>query len=183
MAVLDLLDIVEEHREKLYAFIHSRVPGEEDSWDILQDVFTTLTARWNLGETLEDGAAWLFKVARNKIVDLYRRRSRSEISLEAILGSDGDGFTAELKDPNGTDPGEYNGRSDLRGILLQVIRDLPPEQRDIFKQTELEGRKFREIALESGVPMGTLLTRKRYAVLKLHKAIRSYESEGKGDEL
>lgn len=181
MAVLDLLDIVNEHREKLYAFIRSRVPGEEDSWDILQDVFAALTARWNLGDTLEDGAAWLFRVARNRIVDLYRQRSRSEISLEGVLGIDREGFSAELEDPDGTDPSEHDGRSELRGVLLSAIRELPPEQREILKQTELEGRKFRVVAQESGVPIGTLLARKRYAVQKLNDAIRSYESEGKGD--
>lgn len=170
----NLLNTIEEHTDRLHAFIRSRVGGEEDSWDVLQDVFTALTVRWNLGEALEDGAAWLFRVARNRIVDLYRRRSRSELSLEDVLGFDGDEGMVDLLDDDTDHPDEEHGRSELRAVLLKVIRNLPPEQREVFLQTELHGRKYADISEETGVALNTLLSRKRYAVLRLREAMDAY---------
>ena len=170
----NLLNTIEEHGDRLHAFIRSRVSADEDSWDVLQDVFTALTARWNLGEALEDGAAWLFRVARNRIIDLYRRRSRSDLSLEDVLGFDGDDGMGDLLDPSADSPDEEHGRNELRQVLLRAIRDLPSEQREVFLQTELHGRKYADISEETGVALNTLLSRKRYAVLRLREAMDAY---------
>lgn len=170
----NLMNTIEEHTDRLHAFIRSRVSVEEDSWDVLQDVFTALTARWNLGEALEDGAAWLFRVARNRIIDLYRSSSRSEVSLEELLGLDGEGAISDLIDPGAAAPEEENQRMELREVLLKVIRNLPPEQREVFLLTELHGRKFADISEETGVALNTLLSRKRYAVLRLREAMDAY---------
>lgn len=180
MSVSDLLDIVQEYQERLHAFIRKRVSSEEDAWDVLQDVFAALTARWNLGDVLDDAAAWLFRVARNRIVDLYRMRSRDDLSLEVLMGLDGE-ETGGPEDPSGSSPESENDCDELRRRLLGVLRDLPPEQREILKQTELMGRRFSEVARETGLPLGTLLARKRYAVLRLKEAMRSFEREGRGD--
>jgi RNA polymerase sigma factor (sigma-70 family) len=173
----DLRDLIDKQYGRLHAFIRSRVPGEEDSWDILQDVFTALTARWNIGDALEDASAWLFRVARNRIADLYRRRSRRDASLEQLLGVDGEGFSGDLSDTLADGPDDLDQRIELRNLLLGVIRNLPPEQREAFVQTELRGRRFADISRETGIPLNTLLARKRYAVLKLRSAISDYEEK------
>jgi RNA polymerase sigma factor (sigma-70 family) len=180
VAMSDLLDMVEEYQDRLHAFIRRRVGSEEDSWDVLQDVFMALTTRWNLGDAFDDAAAWLFRVARNRIVDLYRRKCRDDLPLEVLMGLE-EGEAGELEDPAGSSPESEEESSELRRRLLRTLRDLPPEQRDILKLTELQGWRFEDIARETGIPMGTLLARKRYAVQKLRKVMRSFEREGKGD--
>ena len=82
-----ILDHLDEEMDRMLSFIRSRVSSEEDSWDILQDVFLAFYKRWNLGDVFEDAVAWLFRAARNRIIDFYRRRSRGEISLEELQRS------------------------------------------------------------------------------------------------
>ena len=159
--------------DRILSFVRSRVSSEEDSWDILQDVFLAFYTRWNLGDVFEDTLAWLFRTARNRIIDLYRKRSgRREISLEQLQGTDDDpdGFS-HLIDTDGATPEEEHRRRELREMLIRAIADLPPEQREVFLLTELEGKKYAEISEATGVPLNTLLSRKRYAMRKIRERV------------
>lgn len=172
MAINSMLELIDEETDRLFAFIRSRVSNEEDSWDILQDVFLAFYSRWNLGEVFEDVVAWLFSVARNKIVDLYRRRTRGEISLEELCrGSEENGYLIDLIGTQSSDPEQEFRRVELRQLLIEAINELSPEQREVFLLTELHGKKFSEISEKTGVPLNTLLSRKRYAIQKLRKRI------------
>jgi RNA polymerase sigma factor (sigma-70 family) len=156
-----LTDIVNRERSRLRSFIRRRVPDPRDAEDILQDVFYALVEANHLLMPIEHVTGWLFRVARNRIADLFRERAPVELDVEDLLPS-----------PDAGPEAEY-----ARGVLLealeQAIADLPPEQRDVFVGHELEGRSFREMAAESGVGINTLLSRKRYAVLRLRERLRS----------
>jgi RNA polymerase sigma factor (sigma-70 family) len=156
-----LTDIVNRERSRLRSFIRRRVPDPRDAEDILQDVFYALVEANHLLMPIEHVTGWLFRVARNRIADLFRERAPVELEVEDLLPS-----------PDAGPEAEY-----ARGVLLealeQAIADLPPEQRDVFVGHELEGRSFREMAAESGVGINTLLSRKRYAVLRLRERLRS----------
>ena len=168
-----MLELMDQEADRLLAFIRSRVSSEEDSWDIMQDVVMALWSRWNVGDIVENAVAWLFGVARNKIVDYYRRRrTRGEASLDRLLEeADGEPIF-EMADLSSSGSPEREAlRQELRNALLEAMRALPQEQRDVFVRTELDGQKFREIARETGVPINTLLSRKRYAVLKLRQSL------------
>jgi len=159
-----LTDVVNRERSRLRRFIRRRVPDPRDAEDILQDVFFALVEANRLLMPIEHVTGWLFRVARNRIADLLRERSTVELELEDLLPS-----------PDAGPEAEY-----ARGVLLetleQAIAELPPEQRDVFIGHELEGRSFKEMAAKSGVGVNTLLSRKRYAVLRLRERLRrTYE--------
>jgi RNA polymerase sigma factor (sigma-70 family) len=155
-----LTDIVNRERSRLRSFIRRRVPDPRDAEDILQDVFYALVEANHLLMPIEHVTGWLFRVARNRIADLFRERAPEELGVEDLLPS-----------PDAGPEAEY-----ARGVLLealeQAIADLPPEQRDVFVGHELEGRSFKEMAAESGVAINTLLSRKHYAVLRLRERLR-----------
>jgi RNA polymerase sigma factor (sigma-70 family) len=158
--------------DRLLSFIRTRVSSEEDSWDILQDVFLAFYSRWNLGEVFEDTVAWIFRVARNRITDLYRRRARGDISLEGLQRSDNGSDDFEgLIDTRAATPEEEHYRKELRELLISAIADLPQEQREVFLLTELHGKKYSEIQEMTGIPLNTLLSRKRYAVQKIREKV------------
>jgi RNA polymerase sigma factor (sigma-70 family) len=169
---LGILDGLDREMDRVLSFIRARVNSEEDAWDILQDVFLAFYRRWNIGEVIEDALAWLFRTARNRIIDLYRSRGRHEVSLEELQSSrhDPDGFR-ELIDTGTATPEEEHYRRELREMLLKVISELPDEQRQVFLLTELEGMKYSEISEMTGVPLNTLLSRKRYAIMKIREKV------------
>jgi RNA polymerase sigma factor (sigma-70 family) len=156
-----LTDIVNRERSRLRSFIRRRVPDPRDAEDILQDVFYALVEANHLLMPIEHVTGWLFRVARNRIADLFRERPPEALEVEDLLPSPDAGPEAEYV------------RAALLETLEQAIADLPPEQRDVFVGHELEGRSFREMAAESGVGINTLLSRKRYAVLRLRERLRS----------
>lgn len=174
-----LAELIEREAGALSAYIRARVSSEEDSLDVMQDVFLALCSRWNMVEALDNAAGWLFVVARNRIVDLYRRRGRRESSLEALFGDCGDGGDACIADPAGVTPCEDAARLALRADLLAALDALPPEQRRIFLQIEIEGRRYADISAETGVPVNTLLSRKRRAMLTLKARM---DPAGKGGD-
>ena len=155
-----LADVVNRERSRLRSFIRRRVPDPRDAEDILQDVFYALVEANRLLMPIEHVTGWLFRVARNRITDLFRARTLESLELEDLLPS-----------PDAGPEAEY-ARAVLLESLEQAIGDLPAEQRDVFVAHELEGRSFKEMAAATGVGVNTLLSRKRYAVLRLRERLR-----------
>ena len=152
--------IVRREESRLRNFIRRRVADPRDAEDVLQDVFAELVEANQLLMPIEHISGWLFRVARNRIIDLFRRKKGESLELEDLLPSTDAGPDAEL------------ARATLLDELEAAIAELPKEQRDVFVAHELEGRSFKEMADESGVSINTLLSRKRYAVLHLRERLR-----------
>ena len=153
--------VVRREESRLRNFIRSRVADPLDAEDIMQDVFAELVEANALLMPIEHMSGWLFRVARNRIIDLFRKKKGESLELEELLPSQDAGPDAEL------------ARGMLLDALETAIAELPKEQRDVFVAHELEGRSFKEMAEESGVSINTLLSRKRYAVLHLRERLRA----------
>lgn len=165
---------VEREQKRLFRFIRERVPQEADAEDILQDVFYQFV-NTSITEPIEQTAAWLFRVATNKITDWYRKRKTQPFS-SFITGDDEDdeanlGPEYKLFAPD-TDPGELYLRSLVVEEFEAALEELPEEQRIVFVMHELEDKSFKDIAALTGDSVNTLLSRKRYAVLFLRKRLQ-----------
>ncbi|MBL8112790.1 MAG: sigma-70 family RNA polymerase sigma factor [Acidobacteria bacterium] len=166
--------IARDERVRLLDFIRRRVPDPSDAEDIVQEVFFELVEANRLLMPIEHVTAWIFRVARNRITDLFRKKKPDPFS-DATL-DDGEGGLLGIEDllpsPDAGPDAVY-----ARGVLLAeleaAIRDLPAEQRAVFVAHELEGRSFKELAAETGTNLNTLLSRKRYAVLNLRARLQS----------
>jgi RNA polymerase sigma factor (sigma-70 family) len=171
-------EIVSEERARLRNFIRRRVPDPADSEDILQEVFYKLVEANRLLMPIDHVTGWLFRVARNRITDLFRKSQRREVSSTVEVGNDEGSLQLEdlLPSPDAGPEALY-----MRGVLVDELEaaldELPDEQRDIFIAHELDGRSFKELSAESGVNVNTLLARKRYAVLHLRKRLQSVYEE------
>ena len=176
-----IADVIAREEPGLRSFIRRRVSREADAEDLLQEVFFELVRAHRLLLPIDFVTGWLYRVARNRITDLFRKK-RPEAFSEAALTTD-DGELLELEDllpaPDAGPEAEY-----LRNLLIDELRraiaELPPEQREVFVAHELEGRSFKEIAAESGVNLNTLLSRKRYAVLQLREKLQGIHDEFSG---
>src|SRR5688572_9009435 len=160
-------EVVKRERSRLRNFIRRRVPDPRDAEDILQDVFYELVEANRLLMPIDHVTGWLFRVARNRITDLFRARRPEVLELDDLLPSPGAGPEAEY------------ATALLLEALEQAIAELPPEQRDVFIGHELQGRSFKEMAAATGVGVNTLLSRKRYAVLRLRERLRRTYDEMK----
>ena len=171
-------EVVDREQSRLRSFIRRRVPDPRDAEDILQDVLYELVEANRLLMPIEHVTGWLFRVARNRITDLFRRRRPESLGESAI--ADADGEPARLEDllPSPDDGPEalYVRRMLLEDLEL-AIEKLPKEQRDVVIAHELEGRSFKEIAAETGVNVNTLLSRKRHALLQLRKRLQDIHDE------
>jgi RNA polymerase sigma factor (sigma-70 family) len=164
-----LAETIRRETARLQSFIRSRVSDPGDAEDILQEVFYELVEADRLMEPIEQVGAWLFRVARNRITDLFRKKKPGYLddtpTLQELLPS-----------PDAGPDAEY-----ARGVLLEEIEDalddLPSEQREVFVAHEMEGRSFKELAAEKGVSVNTLLSRKRYAVLHLRERLQEIYDE------
>jgi RNA polymerase sigma factor (sigma-70 family) len=172
-------DAVTRDYAGLRKFIRQRVADAGDAEDILQDVFYELVEAYRMMKPIEQVTAWMFRVARNRITDLFRRKRREEqrkapspvteegavLRLEEFLPSAAAGPDAEY----------------LRGVLLEeldsALDELPEEQREVFVAHELMGYSFNEISAQTGVSVNTLGSRKHYAVLQLRKRLRAIYDE------
>lgn len=165
--------IVAETRVRLRNFIRRRVPELADAEDVLQEVFCELVEANRLLMPIEHVTGWLFRVARNRITDLWRRKRTESLDAAAAGGADGEGLRLEdlLPSPEAGPEARYLHAALLEELEL-AIEELPAAQREVFIAHELEGRSFQELATESGVSINTLLSRKRYAVLHLHERLR-----------
>jgi RNA polymerase sigma factor (sigma-70 family) len=158
-------------RKRLFDFIRRRVRTEADAEDILSDVFYQLVASYSVTEPIEKMTSWLLTVSRNKIIDWYRKRKPESFRQHIDESAMPLNLEDILFDP-GQNPDVLYARSLVWTELADALEDLPDEQRDVFVMHELEGKSFKEIAELTGVPVNTLLSRKRYAVLYLREALQ-----------
>ena len=166
-------------RVRLRNFIRSRVPDPGDAEDVLQDVFYELVEAYRLMKPIEQVTAWLFRVARNRITDLFRRRVR-ETQRSAPLTHTDEGdtlLTPDLLPSPDADPESSYARQMLFEELDEALEELPDEQREVFVAHELMGYSFKELAAQTGVSVNTLLSRKHYAVLYLRRRLQSIYNE------
>src|SRR5438105_3025601 len=173
-------EVVEREQSRLRNFIRRRVPDPRDVEDILQDVFYELVEANRLLMPIEHVTGWLFRVARNRITDLFRKRKPESLSDNAMERDDAGEEQLEFEDllPSpAAGPETLYARNVLLDQLVLAVGELPEEQRRVFVAHELEGRSFKEIAAETGVGVNTLLSRKRYAVLHLRERLQSIYDE------
>src|SRR6266581_2546349 len=171
-------EVVKREQSRLRNFIRRRVPDPLDAEDILQDVFYKLVEANRLLMPIEHVTGWLFRVARNRITDLWRKKKPESFS-DAAVADEGD-EVLQLEDllpsPDAGPEALY-----VRNVLLDELElaldELPDEQREVFVAHELEGRSFKELSAESGANVNTLLSRKRYAVLHLRERLQSIYDE------
>lgn len=172
-----IADVVAREQSRLRNFIRRRVPDPRDAEDILQDVFYELVEANRLLMPIDHVTAWLFRVARNRIVDLFRKKRPEHLS-DAVVSEDGEPLRIEDLLPSpGAGPDAAYARHLLLDELELAIDELPEEQRDAFVGHELEGRSFKEMAAETGVSINTLLSRKRYAVRHLRARLQRIYDE------
>ena len=171
-------EIIAQQRSRLRNFIRRRVPDPSDAEDIVQEVFYELVEANRLLMPIEHVTGWLFRVARNRITDLLRKKKPVAFSDAAVEGEGGEVLQFEdlLPSPDAGPEALY-----FRNVLLDELElaldDLPDDQRDVFVAHELEGRSFKQMAAETGVSVNTLLSRKRYAVLHLRERLQTIYDE------
>jgi RNA polymerase sigma factor (sigma-70 family) len=166
-------------RSKLASFIRQRVRDASDAEDILQDVFHDFVRAYRLPEPIEKASAWLFRVARNRIVDRFRKkRDRPASGVLADPDDSESEYRLDLALPAlDAGPEAMFARSLVLTALQRALDELPADQRDVFIAHEIEGSSFKDIALQSGVAINTLLARKRYAVLHLRTRLQTLYDE------
>ena len=171
-------DTVAREQARLRNFIRRRVQSREDAEDILQDVFSELVEAYRLMLPIEQAGAWLFRVARNRITDLFRKKRPEALQDQKTSTIDGEQFTFEdlLPSSDGGPEAAY-ARAVLLDELDNALDELPEEQREAFIAHEMEGRSFKELAAESGLTVNTLLSRKHYAVMHLRERLRGIYEE------
>src|SRR6266704_4063830 len=171
-------EVVKREQSRLRNFIRRRVPNPADVEDILQEVFYELVEANRLLMPIDHVAGWLFRVARNRITDLFRKKKPETFSDAAVEDEDGELLHVEdlLPSPD-AGPEALYFRNQLLDELEFALDELPDEQREVFVAHELEGRSFKELSAESGVNVNTLLSRKRYAVLHLRERLQSIYDE------
>jgi len=166
-----IVEVIGREQSRLRDFIRRRVPDARDAEDILQDVFYRLVEANRLLMPIDHVTGWLFRVARNRITDLFRTKKHPESLDDELLH-----FDDLLPSPDAGPEALY-----ARGVLLDeldlALDELPEEQREVFVAHEFEGRSFRDISGETGVSVNTLLSRKRYAVLHLRERLQDLHDE------
>ena len=170
-----LTEAIGREQGRLRNFIRRRVADEADAEDILQDVFYELIEAYRLMKPIEQVGAWLYRVARNRIIDRFRKKKPESLSADTVPeGDDGDRISFEdlLPSPEAGPEATY-ARSILLEELEEALDDLPEEQRKIFLAHEFEGKSFKDLAAETGVSVNTLLSRKHHAVLYLRRRLQS----------
>jgi len=166
-------EILKREQARLRNFIRRRVADEGDAEDILQDVFYELVEAYRLMKPVEQAGAWLYRVARNRIIDRFRKRKPVTFADTATVTEDGDALLLEelLPSPDAGPEAAY-----ARSVLLQELEgaldELPAEQRDVFVGHEIDGYSFKELSARTGVSVNTLLSRKHYAVVHLRERLR-----------
>lgn len=171
-------EMVAEQGSRLRNFIRKRVPNEADAEDLLQEVFSEVVEAFRLHDPIAEWSAWMFQVARNRIVDFFRRKQRwtyagnpspepdeAEISLLDSLPSPDAG------------PAEAYAQTVLLDALEEALDELPVEQREVFIAHEVDGESFKQIAARTGVSVNTLLSRKHYAVARLRSRLSGLYNE------
>jgi RNA polymerase sigma factor (sigma-70 family) len=171
-------DSFQKDRKRLFDFIRKRVPEKEEAEDILQDVFYQLAENFSPLQPIEQISAWLFRVARNKIIDRYRKHKPESLEKHVVGNEEGVSLNLSdfLVDPNDGPEAQY-ARTIIWKALGEALDDLPAEQREVFVLHELEGKDFKEISRLTGEQVNTLISRKRYAVLYLRERLQYLYNE------
>src|SRR6266568_2552435 len=171
-------EVVKREQSRLRNFIRRHVADPLDAEDVLQDVFYRLVEANRLLMPIEHITGWLFRVARNRITDLFRKKEPENFSDLAAVDDEGElaDFEDLLPSPD-AGPEALYARNVLLDELELALDELPEEQREVFVAHELEGRSFKELSAETGVSVNTLLSRKRYAVLHLRERLQSIYDE------
>lgn len=168
-----LSKVIGRESARLRNFLRGRLPNEADVEDLLQDVFADLVEADALVEPVRQVSAWLFRVARNRLIDRFRKKRPKTVPIGTSAEEEPPGMFLEEWLPSPEAGPEANF---ARGILLEelfaALDELPPEQREIFVAHELDGRSFKELAKRTGLSVNTLLSRKRYAVMQLRERLR-----------
>lgn len=174
----DMVATIVRERARLGNFIRRRVRDPSDAEDILQDVFQEFVQAYRLPAPIEQASAWLFRVARNRIIDGFRKKREQPLAELSQGDADEDGYRLDLALPaHDAGPEALYARSVLLEALQAALDELPAAQREVFVAHELEGRSFKDMAAESGVAINTLLARKRYAVLHLRARLQNTYDE------
>jgi RNA polymerase sigma factor (sigma-70 family) len=173
-----IVDTIGREQKRLRHFIGKRVANIDDAEDILQEVFYELVEATRLMKPIEHVSAWLFRVARNRITDLFRKK-RAHVSTDspATIGEEETLLFEDLLPSADAGPEAAYARQVLLEELDAALDELPEEQRDVFIAHEIEGRSFKELAAETGLSVNTLLARKHYAVLRLRRRLRAIHDE------
>jgi RNA polymerase sigma factor (sigma-70 family) len=169
------------HAPRLRAFVRRQVADLADVEDIVQDAFSELVQAYRLMRPIEHAATWLFRVARNRIIDRFRASSRRAIVQEALSPDASGGEPGRVLDvwlvPFEDGPDAAYARAVIVDELLAALEELPAEQRDVFVAHEIDGRSFKELSAETGVSVNTLLGRKHTAVLHLRERLEAIYQE------
>jgi RNA polymerase sigma factor (sigma-70 family) len=171
-----IAEAVERDESRLRSFIRKRVLDLGDAEDVLQDVFYELTSAYRMMKPAEEMTAWLYRVARNRITDLFRRKKGVSLS-DPVEDVEGARALEDLLPSPEAGPDAMYARKVLLEALDEAIDELPEEQREVFLAHELLGRSFKEMSDETGVSVNTLLSRKRYAVLHLRERLQELKED------
>ncbi len=172
-----ITETISRERARLRNFIRRRVPDSSEAEDIMQDVFFEYVEAYRLPEPIEQVGAWLFRVARNRIIDRFRKKKEEPLPQQTADEGDDEHWLEEVLPSAEDGPEAAYARTVLLDELTAALAELPKEQRDVFIAHEVDGRSFKEMAQESGVGVNTLLTRKRYAVLHLRARLQTIYDE------
>jgi len=172
-------EIMAEARSRLLNFIRKRVRNEADAEDLLQEVFVEVIEAYRLMEPVQQWSAWMFQVARNRIIDLFRKKKQEGFGSEPmIFSAQGPAFPSQNAGPlPDAGPAEAYARVVLLEELEEALDELPKEQREVFIAHEVEGYSFKEIAVRTGVSVNTLLSRKHYAMVHLRRRLQAIYNE------
>jgi RNA polymerase sigma factor (sigma-70 family) len=171
-------EAIDRDKTRLRKFIRRRVADPSDAEDILQEVFYELVETYRLMKPIEQVGAWLFRVARNRITDLFRKRKPEASTNDPVVAEEGEFLTLEdLLPSRDAGPEAAYARTVLLAELEDALEELPDEQREVFLAHEIEGRSFKELAVETGLSVNTLLSRKHYAVIHLRERLRAVYDE------
>ncbi len=177
-------ETIARQQARLRTFIRKHVPDDGDAEDIFQEVFYELVDAYRLMKPVEKVGSWLFRVARNRIIDLFRRKRTGAVlgNDSNIITEDGEEYQWEdlLPSPDAGPEAAY-ARSVLLEELDTALEELPEEQREVFVAHEIEDRSFKDLAEATGVSVNTLLSRKRYAVLQLRRRLQAIYNEFEKD--
>jgi RNA polymerase sigma factor (sigma-70 family) len=171
-------EAISREQSRLRNFIRKRVADQGDAEDILQDVFYELVELYRMMKPVEQVTAWMFRVARNRITDMFRKKKREGLRNEPAVTEDGEvRWLEELLPSPDAGPEAAYARHVLSEELDDALDELPDEQREVFIAHELMGYSFKELALQSGISVNTLLSRKHYAVLHLRQRLQAIYDE------
>jgi RNA polymerase sigma factor (sigma-70 family) len=170
---------VAAQQPRLRAFVRRQVDDLAEVEDIVQDAFLELVSAYRLMVPVVHVAAWLQRVARNRIIDRFRQRSRADRVFDSASFLDSQGAPGEISEgraPDSARPDLSYEKDVIAEKLVEALNELPPEQRDVFVAHELDGQSFKELAAETGTPLNTLLSRKHAATLHLRRRLRDLHS-------